>query len=330
MILRERPFRSPGRATVLDRKNARRRTNPVHCGTAMFALAAMAGCAWFGGGGAANEDDFDGSADASQRALYESAQQSLLSRNYSESITRLQRLEARFPVGNYAEQAQLELIYASHMVGDHEAAEAAADRFIRLHPQHPNVDYAYYMRGLGSLARDRGIFRRFLGTDISRRDVTNIKQAFVQFNELVSQFPASPYAKDSRQRMIYIRDVLAATELHVATYYLGRGAFVAAANRVRYVIENFSQTSVVPDALAVLVEANWQLGLDDAAHDALEVLALNFPDYHAFDRNGQLVLEKVVDNRQRSWLNMVSFGLLGRPERPPPLTIRRGNSGDPS
>ncbi len=282
----------------------------------------LSGCAWFGG----KEDDpdeLDASPEATLQALYATAQQSLRSGNYTESITRLQRLEARFPVGSYAEQAQLELIYANHMVGDHDASQAASDRFIRLHPQHANVDYAYYMRGLGALARDRGIFRRFLGTDISRRDITNIKQAFTHFNDLVERFPGSIYAKDGRQRMIYIRDVLAAHELNIASYYLGRDAYVAAANRARYVIENFSQTAAVPDALAVLIEANWQLGLDDAAHDALAVLALNFPDYRAFDDQGQLVLQKIVDNRERNWLNMVTFGLLGRPESPPPLTIRR-------
>ncbi|MDE0177097.1 MAG: outer membrane protein assembly factor BamD [Gammaproteobacteria bacterium] len=287
---------------------------------AVALVATLAGCARFG-----DEDDPDdfGSAEATQQALYEDAQRSLGSGNYADSIVRLQRLEARFPFGAFAEQAQLELIYAHHMVADHDATQAAADRFIRLHPQHPKVDYAYYMRGLSSLAQDRGIFRRFLGTDISRRDITNIKQAFAYFNELVTEFPGSTYAKDARQRMIYIRNVLAAHELNVASYYLGRGALVAAANRARYVIENFSQTTAAPDALAVLIEANWQLGLDDAAHDALEVLALNFPDYHAFDQRGQLVLRKIIDNRERSWLNMVTFGLLGRPQAPPPLTIRQ-------
>ncbi|MDE0191059.1 MAG: outer membrane protein assembly factor BamD [Gammaproteobacteria bacterium] len=293
----------------------------LHCIVVAAALmATLTGCARFG-----DRDDPDdyGSPEATQQALYEEAQRSLGSGNYTDSIVRLERLEARFPFGAFAEQAQLELIYAHHMVGEHDSTLAAADRFIRLHPQHPKVDYAYYMRGLSSLAQDRGIFRRFLGTDISRRDITNIKQAFAYFNELVTDFPGSTYAKDARQRMIYIRNVLAAHELNVATYYLGRRAFVAAANRARYVIENFSQTTAAPDALAVLIEANWQLGLDEAAHDALEVLALNFPDYHAFDQRGQLVLRKVIDNRERSWLNMVTFGLLGRPQAPPPLTIRQ-------
>ena len=292
---------------------------------AVALLATIAGCARFGG----RDDPEDyGSPDATQQALYEDAQKSLATGNYADSIVRLERLEARFPFGAFAEQAQLELIFAHHMVGEHDSTQAAADRFIRLHPQHPKVDYAYYMRGLSSLARDRGIFRRFLGTDISRRDITNIKQAFAQFNELVTSFPGSAYAKDARQRMIYIRNVLAAHELNVASYYLGRRAYVAAANRARYVIENFSQTTAAPEALALLIEANWQLGLDDAAHDALEVLALNFPAYHAFDQEGQLVLRKIIDNRERSWLNMVTFGLLGRPQAPPPLTIRQHSATD--
>ena len=309
--------------------NPRRKSSPVLPRSVVIALLwGLSGCAWFGGQDDA--DDYGASPEAGQQALYADAQQALRSDNYSESIIRLQRLEARFPFGRYAEQSQLELIYAHHMVGEHDAAQAAADRFIRLHPQHPNVDYAYYMRGLSSLARDRGLFRRFLGTDISRRDITNIKQAFAHFDELAKNFPGSIYAKDSRQRMIYIRNVLATHELNVATYYLSRGALVAAANRARYVIENYSQTSAVADALAVLVEANWQLGLEDAAHDALAVLALNFPDYHAFDGQGQLVLRKIIDNRERTWLNMVSFGLLGRPEAPPPLTIRRTDTAPPT
>ena len=295
----------------------------VAAATAALVLA-TAGCAWFN----RDDDAADDPGENSQAILYDDAQSSLRSGNYTDSITRLQRLEARFPFGSYAEQAQLELIYANHMIADHDAARAAADRFIRLHPQHPHVDYAYYMRGLISLAESGGLFRRFMSTDVSRRDVTNLRQAFADFNDLVSLYPDSDYATDAQQRMIYLRDVLARTEFTIATYYLGRNAYVAAANRARHIVENFSQTTVTADALAVLVEANWQLGLHEAANDALEVLALNFPDYHAFDDQGQLVLEKIIDNRQRSWVNLMSFGLLSRPKVPPPLKIRRAETAD--
>lgn len=287
----------------------------------IVALLATSGCAWMPFFG--DDDEFDDEEETSEQLLYRRAQSGLSAGNYTQGITRLQRLEARFPFGRYAEQAQLELIYAQHMARDLDAAKDAAERFIRLHPQHANVDYAYYMRGLTALARDRAAFARFMTTGISRRDVTHLRQAFSDFNELVTRFPTSEYARDARQRMVYLRNALAEAEVNVATFYIGRGANVAAANRARYVIENYAQTPAVADALAVLVEANWKLGLADAAEDALSVLTLNFPGYHGFDEEGQLVLKNVIENRQRSWLNMVSFGLLDRPEVPPPLKFPR-------
>lgn len=287
------------------------------CVAASFGV--LSGCAWFG------DDEEDLEAETSEQALYRRAQGGLRTGNYTQSITRLQRLEARFPFGRYAEQAQLELIYANHMARDLDAAEAAAERFIRLHPQHPNVDYAYYMKGLAAQARDRGNTGRFMRTELSERDVTNLRQAFRDFNELITRFPDSEYAKDAQQRMIHARNMLAAAEVNIASYYLGRGAFVAAANRARHVVENYSQTQAAADALAVLVEANWKLGLADAARDALAVLALNFPDYSGFDEDGKLVLENALENQRRSWLNMVSLGLLDRPEAPPPLEIPRAD-----
>lgn len=282
------------------------------------AAAAAAGCAWMPWG-----DDAEDAVETTEQALYRLAQSGLAGGNYTQSVTRLERLEARFPFGRYAEQAQLDLIYAHHMGRDFDAAVNAADRFIRLHPQHPNVDYAFYMKGLTSLARDRAAFSRLKGNSVAQRDVSNVKRAFADFNELTTRFPDSEYAKDARQRMIHLRNILAEAEVNVALYYLQRSAYVAAANRARHVIEHYSRTPAAADALAVLIETNWKLGLPDAAEDALKVLALNFPDYHAFDENGQLVLRNIIDQRERSWLNLVSLGLLDRPEAPPPLTIGR-------
>ena len=293
---------------------------------AALAIVAVSGCAWmpfFGG-----DEDEDLERETSEQALYRRAQAGLRTGNYTQSITRLQRLEARFPFGRYAEQAQLELIYANHMARDLDAAAAAAERFIRLHPQHPNVDYAYYMKGITALARDRGATGRFMKTELSHRDVSNLRQAFADFNDLIGRFPSSEFAKDAQQRMIYLRNVLAAAEVNIASYYLGRGAYVAAANRARHVVENYSQTPATADALALLIESNWKLGLKEAADDALEVLALNFPDYRGFDKSGKLVLKNVVENRRRSWLNMVTFGLLNRPDAPPPLEIPRPASAE--
>ena len=288
------------------------------------ALALLAsGCAWFG-------DDEEAEAETSEQALYRNAQSGLRTGSFTQAISRLERLEARFPFGRYAEQAQLELIYANHMARDFDAATTAADRFVRLHPQHPNVDYAYYMKGMTAMARDRGNSGRFMRTSLAQRDVTNVRQAFADFGELLRRHPASDYAKDAQQRMIHLRNVLAESETGIASYYLGRGAYVAAANRARHVVENYSQTPAVPNALAVLVEANWKLGLEDAANDALSVLAHNFPDYRAFDEDGKLVLEDIGVRRQRSWLNLMTFGLLARPDVPPPLAIPRPKEAPPS
>ena len=285
----------------------------------LAALALLtASCAWMPFG-----DDGDDPVETTEQALYRLAQSGLSSGNFNQSITRLERLEARFPFGRYAEQAQLDLIYARHMARDYDAATTAADRFIRLHPQHPNVDYAFYLKGLTSLARDRAAFSRFKGNSVARRDVSNVKRAFLDFQELTVRFPNSEYAKDARQRMIHLRNLLAEAEVNVALYYLQRGAHVAAANRARHVVEHYSRTPSAADALAVLIETNWKLGLADIAEDALKVLALNFPDYHAFDEDGQLVLRNVIEKRDRSWLNMMSFGLFDRPDAPPPLTIPR-------
>ena len=181
--------------------------------------------------------------------LYRSAQSSLRSGNYRDAITKLQKLEARFPFGRYAEQAQLELIYANFMSYQPEAARSAADRFIRLHPQHPNVDYAYYIKGLAEFNKDRGLLDRFAATDISKRDPTSAKQAFDDFSEFLQRHPDSEYAADARQRMMFLVNILAKYEINVAKFYMRRGAYVAAANRARNVVEHYSQSQSVDDAL---------------------------------------------------------------------------------
>ena len=286
-------------------------------------LLAASGCAWMPFVGDKAQQDDDERAPTSEQLLYERAEASLRAENFAQSIVALERLEARFPFGRYAEQAQLELIYAHHMARDLDAAHAAAERFIRLHPQHPKADYAYYMRALTTLARDRSNFSRFLRTDITRRDVSNVRRAFADFSELLARHPRSEYARDARQRMIHLRNVLAEAEVNIALYYVGRGANVAAANRARHVVENYPRTSAVPDALAVLIEANWKLGLEDSANDALKVLAHNYPDYRGFDASGQLVLQAVIRDRRRSWVNLMTFGLFDRPDAPPPLRFPR-------
>lgn len=292
-------------------------------------FSALCSCAWMPFVGPDTGEQEIVEDETSEQILYRRANTSLKTGNYSLGINRLQQLEARFPFGRYAEQGQLELIYAHYMSVDLESVEASADRFIRLHPQHPNIDYAYYMRGLAAFTGNRSVLDRFFGGEESRRDMSGAEVAFAYFSEFLNRFPDSEYAKDAHQRMVYLRNLLAQAEVDIASYYLSRDAHVAAANRARAVVENYSKTPSVPEALAILIESNYKLGLTEAANDSLRVLAMNYPDYRAFDENGNLVLEEAIANRDRSWINIMTFGLVDRPNVPPPLQISQPDTGEP-
>ena len=215
----------------------------------------------------------------SESELYQLAQLDLDANNYGPAIEKLRALESRYPFGRFAQQAQLELIYAYYENMEPEASKSSADRFIRLHPQHPNVDYAYYMRGMASFNRDRGIFERFLPLDMTRRDPGAARDSFNEFAQLVSRYPDSRYAPDARLRMVYLRNLLAAYDVHVAHYYLKRQANLAAVNRGRYIVENFQQTPSVADGLAIMVEGYQRLAMPDLADTALLTLQMNYPEH---------------------------------------------------
>lgn len=249
--------------------------------------------------------------DQTERQLYEAAQGSLRSGNYQAAVERLQQLEARFPFGRFAEQAQLEIIYAYYKSRQSEAARAAADRFVRLHPQHPNVDYALYLRGMASFEEDENFLSKFIPMDPAKRDPGAARDAFNDFSQLIRQFPDSQYAPDAQKRMVYLRNMLAAHEVYVARYYIRRGAYIAAANRGRYVFENYQESPAVPDALAVMVQSYRLLDMDDLANNSLMVLKDNFPGHEALNDRGEFVATTTPDTQDRSWLNIVSFGWLG-------------------
>ncbi|MEH6582022.1 MAG: outer membrane protein assembly factor BamD [Halioglobus sp.] len=255
-------------------------------------------------------------ADTGEQQMYEEAQRYLRNDNYDLAVRSLQLLESRYPFGKYAEQAQLELIYAHYGAFEHEAAVEAADRFIRLHPQHPSVDYAYYMKGLSAYTGNEDIFARFLPNDATKRDTSHAKEAFAEFSQLLSRFPDSPYAADARARMVHLRNLLARHEIVVANYYFRRGAYMAAANRGRYVVENFQQTPAVADGLAVMAQGYILLGLDDLARDSIDVLALNYPAHPSLDKNGEFKSVYTLDGLQRSWINKLTFGLFDPPKPP--------------
>lgn len=256
----------------------------------------------------------------SETQLYQQAQGDLDSHSYTAAIAKLKALESRYPFGRFAEQAQLELIYAYYKNMEPEAAKSAAERFIRLHPQHPNVDYAYYLKGLTSFDQDRGLLARFLPLDLTKRDPGAARDSFNEFAQLTSRYPNSRYAPDAKARMIYLRNLLAAYEIHAGHYYLKRQAYVAAANRGRYVVENFQGTEAVGDGLAIMTEAYQRLHLDDLAATSLEALKLNYPNHPSLDGGQFTPLEEAQDNR--SWLSKATLGLIGSEAPLPPGETR--------
>lgn len=210
--------------------------------------------------------------------LYNKAKEALDDEKYATAIELLETLEARYPFGKYAAQTQLNIAYAYYKNGDYEAAIAAADRFIKINPRNPSVDYAYYLKGLVNYNRGISFLERFLPTDSSQRDPGSARDAYNNFEELIRRFPDSKYIPDARQRMIALRNNLAMHEVHVARFYMMRKAYIAAANRANYIVENFQRTPAVPFALEIMQDAYTKLGLDDLARDAEKVYALNYPD----------------------------------------------------
>ncbi|MFB0996865.1 MAG: outer membrane protein assembly factor BamD, partial [Porticoccaceae bacterium] len=211
---------------------------------------------------------------------------------------------------------QLELIYAHYKSGDYESSIASSDRFVRLHPQHPNVDYAFYVKGLSQISQTGGFLDSFIPTDSSMRDIGEARTAFATLTELLSRFPTSPYAADARKRLVSLRNQLARAEIHVANYYFSRSAYLAAANRGQYVVENFQQSPAVPDGLAVMAQAYYLLEMQDLADNAVKILAANYPEHPSLDANGIFDFERKLLVSQDSWLDKASFGVLKRAKPP--------------
>lgn len=227
----------------------------------------LAGCSAF--------QDKDETIGWSQQKLFTEATAEMRAANYERAIKYYEILESRYPFGKYAHQSQLNVAYAYYKYGEPESALAAADRFIRLHPQHPASAYAHYLRGLINFNRSLGFLDRFLPTDTSQRDPGAALDSYKDFAELLRLFPQSEYAEDAARRMLYLRNNLARHEINVAHYYMRRGAFLAAANRAEYVVQNYQRTPAMRDALDLMIAAYSELGMDELANDARRVLALN-------------------------------------------------------
>ena len=248
-----------------------------------------------------------------EKELYDQAQSRLISESYSTAIMSLEALESRFPFGRYAEQAQAELIYAYYMNSQFEASQSAAERFINLHPRHSHTGYAYYMKGLAAFTDDSGLFSRYFQSDLEKREVVMAQTSFDELSEFISRYPQSNYVSHAKQRMIYLKNLLAKHEMYVADFYMQRGAYLAAIGRSKYVIEHLPNTPQTPYALSILVEAYDLLGYEDLKKRNLNILTSNYPDFN-FQENESI--------KTRSWTNVLTFGLLGKEdiERPEPVT----------
>ena len=210
--------------------------------------------------------------------LYSEARSALNDRSYETAIKYYEKLEARFPYGRYAQQAQIETAYAYYKDSEPVSAIAAADRFIKLHPNHPSVDYMYYLRGLANFNDDLGLFGYVSGQDMTERDPKAAVDAFEAFKSLVTRYPGSKYTPDAIQRMNYLVNALAAHEVHVARYYMKRGAFVAAANRAQHALKTYPQAPANEEGLVIMVKAYDALGMTDLRNDAERVMLQNFPN----------------------------------------------------
>lgn len=213
-----------------------------------------------------------------EKKFQEQAQSALDAKSYQKAVDLYEAMEARYPFGEYAPQAQLNIGYAYYKNDDPEAALSSADRFIKTYPRNPGVDYAYYLKGLVNYNRGIGFIDRFMPTDSSQRDPGNARDSYDNFEELIRRFPSSKYCDDARQRMIALRNNLAMYEVHVADFYLRRKAYEAAANRALHVVNDFQRTPAVPLALQILQEAYQQMGLKELAADSERVFKLNFPN----------------------------------------------------
>jgi outer membrane protein assembly factor BamD len=228
--------------------------------------------------GCRKDNDFQDDRGASE--LYRDAKKSLDSKSWGRAMAQYKLLQTRYPFGRYTEQSMLDLSYAQFKAGDTQSALSNLDRFIRTYPAHPNVDYAYYLKGLVNYQQNLGFLERMMPTRVGDRDQSHARDAFLDFSELLRRFPNSRYAPDARQRMVFLRNNLAAYEIIVAEYYMRRKAYIAAANRARYALEIYPNTPQNAQALVVLHKAYTELGLVQLAGGTWDVLELNYPDHY--------------------------------------------------
>jgi len=233
-------------------------------------IAMLAGCAGV-------EREIDDKSTAEQ--LYRSAKRDLRNGNFIDAVETFETLGARYPFGNYTQQAQLDVAYAYYRQDEYDNAIISADRFIKLYPRSESIDYAYYIKGIANFARGGSAFERVFPRDMAQVDQGWLRAAFADFDTLVQRFPDSEYSADAIERMRFLRDEMARHELTTAQYYFDRGAMVAAVNRVKYMLEHFDGTLHAGNGLALMANAYDSLGQEALREDTLRILALNEPEH---------------------------------------------------
>jgi outer membrane protein assembly factor BamD len=238
-------------------------------------------------------DEIDMTANWSANRFYTEAKSALDDNNWEEAIKYYQRLESRYPYGRLAQQAQMEVAYAYWKSGDPDSALVACDRFLKLHPNHPNADYLYYLKGLIQFNGDLGFTGYLHNQDQTERDPESARESFAALKELVSRYPESKYAPDAQQRLTYLVNALAAHEVHVARYYYRRGAYIASVNRSQYMLQNYPGTPAQEEALYLLMLSYEKLGMEDLRADAERILRGNYPQSRHFAEG--------IDRKKRWW-----------------------------
>lgn len=222
------------------------------------------------------KDKYDG---MSAEAIFNKGYKAMKSGNYESAQADFQSLEAHYPFGDYTEQAQLNAIYVHYKANEADAGMFAADRFIRLHPRSNLLDYVYYMRGMIKFGENVGFIEKMFPSYPYKKDVTSERSSFLNFAEFLRRYPDSPYAPDARQRMIYLRNTLARSELYTADFYMRRKAYVAAANRAKAIIQFYAGSDVMPEALEILSKAYKKLGIKKLEQDTKKIFKANYSSY---------------------------------------------------
>ena len=237
---------------------------------AMSALLGLSGCGLL-------PDKTDETAKWSAEKLYAEAREEMAGAHYEAAIKLFQRLEANYPFGTYAQQAQMQIAYAYYKAQDQAQALAAVERFIKLHPNHNNVDYMYYLRGLVNFNDQIGFLNFIYEQDTTERDPKATREAYAAFKELVVKFPTSKYTPDSMDRMRYLLNAMASYEVHVARYYYRRGAYLAAANRAMGIMSDYRDSPAIEEALFIMIRSYDKLGMTELRDDTMRVFKLNYP-----------------------------------------------------